>query len=67
MSASLIRFLARCTVIVAASAVLVLALVEAGTAGEPTDACASSSAYYAQLNWLQSAVRPLTVFAHFCD
>lgn len=67
MSASLIRFLARCAVIVAAGAVLVLTLMEAGTAGEYTDACASSSAYYAQLNWLQSAVRPLTVFAHFCD
>ncbi len=67
MSASLIRFLARCTVIVAASAVLVLALMEAGTAGESAVACASSSAHYAQLNWLQAAVRPFAALAHFCE
>ena len=67
MSASLVGFLVRCTVIVAASTVLVLALMEAGTAGESASACASNSSHYAQVNWLQSAVRPLAAFARFCN
>jgi hypothetical protein len=67
MSASFVRFLVRCTVIVAASTVLVLALMQTGTAGESAGACASSSDHYAQVNWLQSAVRPLAALAHFCD
>jgi hypothetical protein len=54
-------------VIVAASTVLVLALMEAGTAGESAGACASNSSHYAQVNWLQSAVRPLAAFARFCN
>jgi hypothetical protein len=67
MSASLVGFLIRCTVIVAASTVLVLALMQTGTAGESAGACASNSDHYAQVNWLQSAVRPLAAFARFCD
>jgi hypothetical protein len=67
MNASLIGFLIRCTVIVAASTVLVLALMEAGTAGESAGACAGNSHHYAQVNWLQTAVRPLAVFARFCN
>jgi hypothetical protein len=67
MSASLLGFLVRCTVIVAASTVLLLALMEAGTAGESLGACASNANHYAQVNWLQLAVRPLAAFASFCD
>jgi hypothetical protein len=67
MSASLVGFLVRCTVIVAASTVLVLALMEAGTASESAGACASNANHYAQANWLQSAVRPFAAFASFCD
>lgn len=67
MSASLLGFLVRCTVIVAASTVLVLALMQTGTAGESAGACASNADHYAQVNWLQSAVRPLAAFARFCD
>jgi hypothetical protein len=66
MSTSLVGFLVRCTVIVAASTVLVLALMEAGTAGA-AGACASNSSRYAQVNWLQTAVRPMAAFARFCD
>ena len=67
MSASLVGFLVRCVVIVATSTVLVLALMEAGTAGESAGACASNANHYAQVNWLQSAVRPLAAFARLCD
>lgn len=67
MSASLVGFLVRCTVIVAASAVLMLALMEVGTADESAGACATNSNHYAQVNWLQTAVRPLAAFARFCD
>ena len=67
MSASLVGFLVRCTVIVAASTVLVLALMQTGTAGGSAGACAGNSDHYAQVNWLQSAVRPLAAFARFCD
>ena len=67
MSASLVGFLVRCTVIVVASAVLMLALMEVGTADESAGACATNSNHYAQVNWLQTAVRPLAAFARFCD
>lgn len=67
MSASLVGFLVRCTVIVAASAVLMLSLMEVGTADESAGACATNSNHYAQVNWLQTAVRPLAAFARFCD
>ena len=67
MSASLVGFLVRCAVIVAASTVLVLALMEAGTAGEFAGVCAGNAKHYAQVNWLQSAVRPLAAFASFCN
>lgn len=64
MSDSLVEFLVRCIVIVAASTVLVLALMEAGTAGE--SACASNANHYGPVNWLQTAVRPLAALARFC-
>jgi len=67
MSASLVRFLIRCTVIVAASTVLMLTLMEVGTADASAGACARNSNHYAQVNWLQSAVRPLAAVARFCD
>jgi hypothetical protein len=67
MNASRVEFLVRCTVTIAAGAVLVLALMEVGTAGESAGACASNSRHYAQVNWLQSAVRPLAVLANLCD
>jgi len=67
MNTSFVRFLLRCTVIVATSAVLMLALMEVGTANESPGACASISDHYAKANWLQSAVRPLAAFARFCD
>lgn len=67
MNTSFARFLIRCTVIVATSAVLMLALMDVGTADESAGACASISDHYAKANWLQSAVRPLAVFASFCD
>ncbi len=67
MSTSLVEFLVRCTVIIVASTVLVLALMEAGTASESAGACASNSNHYAQVNWLQTAVRPLAGLARFCD
>lgn len=67
MNASRVGFLVRCAVTIAASAVLVLALMEVGSAGESEGACASNSRHYAQLNWLQSAVRPLAILAYFCD
>ena len=67
MNTSLAGFLARCTVIIVASTVLVLALMEAGTASESASACASNPDHYAQVNWLQTAVRPLAAFARFCD
>jgi hypothetical protein len=67
MSASLVGFLVRCAVIIVASTVLVLALMEAGTASESAGACASNPNHYAQVNWLQTAVRPLAAFARFCD
>ena len=67
MNASFVQFLLRCTVIVATSTVLMLALMEVGTADEASGACASISEHYAKANWLQSAVRPLAVFASFCD
>jgi hypothetical protein len=67
MNASQVGFLVRCTISIAAGAVLVLALMEAGTAGESTGACASNANHYPEVNWLQSAVRPLAAFAHFCD
>lgn len=67
MNASFVRFLLRCTVIVATSAVLMLALMEVGTADDSAGACANISDHYARANWLQSAVRPLAAFARFCD
>lgn len=67
MNASFVRFLLRCTVIVATSTVLMLALMEVGTANDSEGACASISDLYASANWLQSAVRPLAAFARFCD
>jgi hypothetical protein len=67
MNASLIRFLLRCVVIIATGTVLVLALMQSGTAGEPAGACTRNSDHYAQVNWLQSAVRPLAALARFCD
>jgi hypothetical protein len=55
-------------VIVATSTVLMLALMEVGTAeDEFAGACANISDLYASANWLQSAVRPLAAFARFCD
>lgn len=67
MNASRVEFLVRCTVAIAASAVLGLTLMDVGTAAESAGVCASNSRHYAQLNWLQSAVRPLAVLANFCD
>ncbi len=67
MSDYLVVFLTRCIVIVAASTVLVLALMDAGTAGESASACASNAEHYGQVNWLQTAVRPLAALAGFCD
>lgn len=68
MNASFVRFLLRCTVIVATSTVLMLALTEVGTAeDEFAGACANISDLYASANWLQSAVRPLAAVARFCD
>lgn len=67
MNASFVRFLVRCTVVFAASVVLMLALMDVGTADESAGACANNSNHYAQVNWLQSAVRPLAAFARFCD
>ena len=55
MNASFVRFLLRCTVIVATSTVLMLALMEVGTADESAGACASISDHYAKANLLQSA------------
>ena len=67
MGASLVEFLFRCMVIIAAGTVLVLALMQAGTASESDGACASNSRHYAHLNWLQTAMRPLALLAQFCD
>lgn len=67
MNASFVRFLLRCAVIVATSTVLMLALMEVGTANDSAGACASIPGLYASANWLQSAVRPLAAAARFCD
>jgi hypothetical protein len=66
MSASLAGFLVRCAVIIATSTVLMLAMMEVGTADQSAGACASNANHYAQVNWLQSAVRPLAAFARIC-
>jgi hypothetical protein len=67
MNTAFVRFVLRCSVIVAASTVLMLALMEVGTADESAGACASISDHYAKANLLQSAVRPLAIVARFCD
>ncbi|MGQ0577989.1 MAG: hypothetical protein ACT4PQ_03650 [Betaproteobacteria bacterium] len=67
MNTSFVRFVLRCSVIVASSMVLMLALMEVGTADEPAGACASISDHYAKASLLQSAVRPLAIIARFCD
>jgi len=67
MNDAFVRFVLRCTVVVATSTVLMLALMEVGAADESAGACARISDHYAKANWLQSAVRPLAVFARFCD
>jgi len=65
MNDAFVRFVLRCTVIVATSTVLMLALMEVGTADESAGACASISDHYARANLLQSAVRPLAIVARF--
>lgn len=63
----LFQFLFRCGVAIAASAVLLLAMTQAGAAGTSDGVCASVQQWYVSLNWLQSGVRPMAILARFCD
>jgi hypothetical protein len=63
----LIRFLFRCGVIVAATAVLTLAMTQVGSAGESPGTCTSVQDRYAQTSPLQAMARPLAVIAGICD
>jgi hypothetical protein len=67
MNPPLFSFLFRCGVIVATTAVLTLAMMQVGSAGESPGACASLSDRYAQVSPLQAALRPVAMIAGICD
>ena len=67
MNSMTVQFWFRCGVIVAATAVLALAMVELGVAGEATGICAGIQKQYAQLSILPPASRALALTARICS
>jgi hypothetical protein len=67
MRTAISHFLFQCGVAIAAGAVLFLAVTQVGATDNRDGACATVSEQYARLNWLQSGVRSLAIFARFCD
>ena len=62
-----IRFWFRCSVILATTAVLVLAMIQLGSDADATGACTGVQERYAQVSLLQPAGRAFALTARLCS